>query len=50
MIFLFFEDELCEKIMDVNVIGICLKIYIIEKVIKSVKCLINVVVFCIGIN
>lgn len=44
------EDELCEKITDVNVIGIRSKTHITEKVIKSAKRLINVAAFCIGTN
>ncbi|MBV6655294.1 MAG: phosphoglycerate dehydrogenase [Mameliella sp.] len=44
------EDELCEKIKDVNVIGIRSKTHITEKVIKNAKRLINVAAFCIGTN
>lgn len=44
------EDELCEKIKDVNIIGIRSKTQITEKVIKSAKRLINVAAFCIGTN
>jgi D-3-phosphoglycerate dehydrogenase len=44
------EDELCEKIKDVNVVGIRSKTHITEKVIKSAKRLINVAAFCIGTN
>ena len=44
------EDELCEKIQDVNIIGIRSKTQITERVIKSAKRLINVAAFCIGTN
>ena len=44
------EDELCEKIADVNIIGIRSKTNITEKVIQNAKRLINVAAFCIGTN
>ncbi|NBC06387.1 MAG: phosphoglycerate dehydrogenase [Bacteroidetes bacterium] len=44
------EDELCEKIKDVNIIGIRSKTQITERVIKSARRLINVGAFCIGTN
>lgn len=44
------EDELCEKIKDVNIIGIRSKTHITERVINSAKRLINVAAFCIGTN
>ena len=44
------EDELCEKIVDVNVLGIRSKTHVTEKVIKSARRLINVAAFCIGTN
>ena len=44
------EDELCEKIKNVNIIGIRSKTHITEKVIKSAKRLICVGAFCIGTN
>ena len=44
------EDELCEKIAEVNIIGIRSKTHITEKVIKSAKRLIGVGAFCIGTN
>ena len=44
------EDELCEKIKDVNILGIRSKTHVTEKVIKSAKRLINVAAFCIGTN
>ncbi|MEL7118490.1 MAG: phosphoglycerate dehydrogenase [Bacteroidota bacterium] len=44
------EDELCEKIKDVNIIGIRSKTHITEKVIKNAKRLICVGAFCIGTN
>ena len=44
------EEELCEKIKDVNIVGIRSKTHITEKVIKSAKRLINVAAFCIGTN
>ncbi|MCG8327068.1 MAG: phosphoglycerate dehydrogenase [Chitinophagales bacterium] len=44
------EDELCEKIKDVNILGIRSKTQVTEKVIKSAKRLINVAAFCIGTN
>ncbi len=44
------EDELCERIKDVNIIGIRSKTKITEKVIKSANRLISVGAFCIGTN
>ena len=44
------EDELCEKIVNVNIIGIRSKTHITKRVIKSAKRLICVGAFCIGTN
>lgn len=44
------EEELCERIVDVNIIGIRSKTNITEKVVKSAKRLICVGAFCIGTN
>jgi len=44
------EEELCEKIKDVNILGIRSKTHVTEKVIKNAKRLINVAAFCIGTN
>lgn len=44
------EAELCEKIEDVNILGIRSKTHITEKVIKRARRLINVAAFCIGTN
>ena len=44
------EDELCEKIEHVNILGIRSKTHVTERVIKSAKRLINVAAFCIGTN
>ncbi|MEM6380893.1 MAG: phosphoglycerate dehydrogenase, partial [Bacteroidota bacterium] len=44
------EDELCEKIVDVNILGIRSKTHVTEKVVKAAKRLINVGAFCIGTN
>lgn len=44
------EDELCEKIADVNIIGIRSKTHITRKVIEHAKRLINIGAFCIGTN
>jgi D-3-phosphoglycerate dehydrogenase len=44
------EDELCEKIKNVNILGIRSKTHVTEKVINSAKRLINVAAFCIGTN
>lgn len=44
------EEELCEKIKDVNIIGIRSKTHITEKVIASAKRLICIGAFCIGTN
>ncbi len=44
------EKELCERIVDVNIIGIRSKTHITEKVVKSAKRLICVGAFCIGTN
>lgn len=44
------ESELCDRIQDVNIIGIRSKTHITEKVIKSAKRLINIGAFCIGTN
>lgn len=44
------EEELCEKIVDVNILGIRSKTKVTEKVIQSAKRLINIGAFCIGTN
>ncbi len=44
------EEELCEKIRNVNILGIRSKTQITEKVITSAKRLINIGAFCIGTN
>ncbi len=44
------EDELCEKIKDVNILGIRSKTHVTEKVVQSAKRLLNVGAFCIGTN
>lgn len=44
------EEELCERIKEVNIIGIRSKTHITEKVITSAKRLICVGAFCIGTN
>ncbi|GJM33158.1 MAG: hypothetical protein DHS20C18_21590 [Saprospiraceae bacterium] len=44
------EDELCEKIKDVNILGIRSKTQVTEKVVSSAKRLLNVGAFCIGTN
>ena len=44
------EEELCERIKDINIIGIRSKTHITEKVIESAKRLINIGAFCIGTN
>ena len=44
------EDELCERIKNVNVLGIRSKTQITERVIASAKRLINIGAFCIGTN
>ncbi|HKK77400.1 MAG TPA: phosphoglycerate dehydrogenase [Saprospiraceae bacterium] len=44
------EEELCERIKEVNIIGIRSKTHITEKVIKSAKRLICIGAFCIGTN
>jgi D-3-phosphoglycerate dehydrogenase len=44
------EDELCEKIADVNILGIRSKTHVTRKVIKKAKRLINIGAFCIGTN
>ncbi len=44
------EEELVEKIADVNVLGIRSKTQVTGKVIQSAKRLINVGAFCIGTN
>lgn len=44
------EEELCEKIVDVNILGIRSKTHVTEKVVKAAKRLINVGAFCIGTN
>ncbi len=44
------EEELVEKIKDVNIIGIRSKTHLTEKVINSAKRLISVGAFCIGTN
>ncbi|MBX2844592.1 MAG: phosphoglycerate dehydrogenase [Saprospiraceae bacterium] len=44
------EDELCEKIQDVNIIGIRSKTQITRKVVESAKRLIAVGAYCIGTN
>jgi len=45
-----YEDELCERIKDVNILGIRSKTQITEKVVASAKRLINIGAFCIGTN
>ncbi|SKB39869.1 D-3-phosphoglycerate dehydrogenase [Salegentibacter holothuriorum] len=44
------EDELCEKIKDVSVIGIRSKTHLTEKVLSNANRLIAVGAFCIGTN
>ena len=44
------EEELCEKIKDVSVLGIRSKTQITQKVIDSAKRLIAIGAFCIGTN
>lgn len=44
------EDELCEKIVDVNILGIRSKTHVTRKVIEKAKRLINIGAFCIGTN
>jgi D-3-phosphoglycerate dehydrogenase len=44
------ESELCEKIADINILGIRSKTRVTEKVVKSAKRLIAVGAFCIGTN
>lgn len=44
------EDELCEKIVDVNILGIRSKTHVTRKVIEHAKRLINIGAFCIGTN
>ena len=44
------EDELVERIADVNVLGIRSKTHVTERVIQSAKRLINIGAFCIGTN
>ncbi|MDX1428020.1 MAG: phosphoglycerate dehydrogenase, partial [Salegentibacter mishustinae] len=44
------EDELCEKIKDVSVIGIRSKTHLTEKVLENANRLIAVGAFCIGTN
>ena len=44
------EDELCERIKDVSIIGIRSKTHITEKVIQHANRLIAVGAFCIGTN
>ena len=44
------EDELCEKIKDVSVIGIRSKTHLTEKVMENANRLIAVGAFCIGTN
>ncbi|GAB5551729.1 MAG: hypothetical protein Sapg2KO_13200 [Saprospiraceae bacterium] len=44
------EKELCEKIVDVNILGIRSKTHVTDKVIQSAKRLINIGAFCIGTN
>lgn len=44
------EEELCDKIENVNILGIRSKTHVTEKVIKSAKRLINIGAFCIGTN
>jgi D-3-phosphoglycerate dehydrogenase len=44
------EEELCERIKEVNIIGIRSKTHITEKVIESAKRLICIGAFCIGTN
>lgn len=44
------EDELCEKITDVNILGIRSKTQVTKKVIDKAKRLINIGAFCIGTN
>ncbi len=44
------EEELCEKIVNVNILGIRSKTQITEKVVSSAKRLISIGAFCIGTN
>ncbi len=44
------EEELCEKIVNVNILGIRSKTQATRKVIESAKRLINIGAFCIGTN
>ena len=44
------EDELCEKIRDVSVLGIRSKTHVTRKVLDNAKRLISVGAFCIGTN
>jgi len=44
------EDELCEKIKDVSILGIRSKTQVTKRVVKSAKRLIAVGAFCIGTN
>ncbi len=44
------EDELCEKIAEVNILGIRSKTHVTKKVIEKAKRLINIGAFCIGTN
>lgn len=44
------EDELCEKIKEVNVLGIRSKTHVTARVIESARRLISVSAFCIGTN
>ncbi|MDH5379247.1 MAG: phosphoglycerate dehydrogenase [Cyclobacteriaceae bacterium] len=44
------EDELCEKIKDVSILGIRSKTQVTRKVIEHAKRLISVDAFCIGTN
>lgn len=44
------EDELCEAVKDVSVLGIRSKTMVTEKVINSAKRLISIGAFCIGTN
>ncbi len=44
------EDELCEKIKDVSVLGIRSKTHLTEKVLENANRLIAVGAFCIGTN
>lgn len=44
------EEELCEKIPDVNILGIRSKTHVTRKVIQKAKRLINIGAFCIGTN